>query len=133
MLVHFPVALITVGFLFDLFAFFRKEQPCLSKTGYWLSLAGAGGAIVAYLTGYFLTSQMEGEAGMMREKHEQFATATVIIVIVGAFYRILSSYRKNDSASNTYITLALSLLACIFVSVTGYLGGSLVIDYMIGL
>lgn len=40
MLVHFPIALITAGFLFDLFAVAVRKQPCLSKTGYWLKIIG---------------------------------------------------------------------------------------------
>ncbi|MFZ4522451.1 MAG: DUF2231 domain-containing protein [Bacteroidales bacterium] len=133
MLVHFPIALIAVGFLFDFLAIVVKKEPCLSKTAYWLAIIGMVGAIFAFGSGYFFTSPMEGEAGIMREKHELFATITLISIIVATSFRILVTYLKKDHISLKYLSLCLFFIAFVFVSITGYLGGVLVIDYMIGL
>ena len=133
MLVHFPIALITVGFVFDLFSAFRKNGPCLSKTGFWLETIGMAGAIVAFASGYFLTSPMEGDAGMMRDKHELFATIALITVIAATFGRMAALYLKKNSAAVRYGLLALIMTAFIFIAMPTYRGGSLVMDYMIGL
>ncbi len=133
MLVHFPIAIITVGFLFDLFALFLKKEPCLSKTGYWLEIIGMAGAVFAFGSGYFFTSPMEGEAGVVRDKHEFYATVTLISIIIATLFRIVVVYLNKETTNMKYLSLGLYFLSFVFVSITGYLGGTLVIEYMIGL
>jgi uncharacterized membrane protein len=133
MLVHFPIALITIGFLFDLISLVLKKEPCLSRAGYWLEIIGMAGAVAAYGSGYFFTGTMEGEAGIMRDKHEFFATLTLISIIIATLSRIVIDYLKKENTNLKYFALALFFLSFVFVSITGYLGGTLVIDYMIGL
>ncbi len=133
MLVHFPIALITVGFLFDLLSMIMKKEPCLSKAGFWLEVLGMAGAVFAFGTGYFFTSTMEGEAGLMRDKHELFATLALIFIIVATLCRIVSVYMNKETPGVRYMLLGLFFISFIFISITGYLGGTLVMEYMIGL
>jgi uncharacterized membrane protein len=133
MLVHFPIALITIGFFFDLFSLFLKKEPCLSKAGFWLEIIGMAGTIIAFGTGYFFTGPMEGEAGLMRDKHELFATIALISIIVATLSRIVAIYLEKVTSLVKYSLLGLFFISVIFISITGYLGGSLVMDYMIGL
>jgi uncharacterized membrane protein len=133
MVVHFPIALITVGFLSDLFTVFYKKEPCLSKMGYWLEVLGTAGAIVAYGTGYFLTSPMEGEAGLVRDRHQLFAGLSLAMIIIATIGRMVMLYQGTENTRMKFIPLGFYFLAFIFILITGYLGGSLVIDYMIGL
>ena len=51
MIVHFPIALITVGFLAEVVSLFFKSEKCLSKTGFYLMILGALSAIAAWSTG----------------------------------------------------------------------------------
>ena len=133
MLVHFPIAIIAVGFLFDLCALLFKNETWLNKAGYWLEIIGMAGAIFAFGSGYFFTSPMEGEAGIMRERHEFFATVTLISIIIATLFRIVIAYLNKETTNMKYLSLGLFFLSFVFVSITGYLGGTLVIDYMIGL
>ncbi|MEI6173158.1 MAG: DUF2231 domain-containing protein [Bacteroidota bacterium] len=133
MLVHFPIAIISVGFLFDLLSLWIKNQSWLSTAGYWLEILGMAGAVVAFGTGYFLTSPMEGEAGLMRDKHELFATFALVSIIIATLFRIVVVYLKKESSAMKYISLGLFFISFVFVSITGYLGGTLVLEYMIGL
>lgn len=133
MLVHFPIAIITVGFLFDFLALLVKKDPCLSRTGYWLEIIGMVGAIFAFGSGYFFTGEMEGEAGIMRDKHELFATLTLVSIIVATMFRVVVNYLNKETTNMKYVSLGLFFISMVFVSVTGYLGGTLVIEYMIGL
>ena len=133
MLVHFPIALITVGFLFDLLALGFKKELWMSKTGYWLEIIGMAGTVFAFGSGYFFTSPMEGEAGIMRDKHEFYATVTLIAIVVATLFRIVTDYLNKATASTKFLSLALFFISFVFVSITGYLGGTLVIDFMIGL
>lgn len=133
MMVHYPIAIITVGFFADLLSLVLKKEKWLSNMGYWLEVIGMISAIIAFGTGYFFTAPMEGEAGVMREKHEFFATITLITIILATLFRIIMNYQEKEGTSLKYVSLTLFLLAFIFVSITGFLGGSLVLNYMIGL
>jgi uncharacterized membrane protein len=133
MIVHFPIALIMTGFLFDLLSLFLKKEPCLSRAGLWLQILGMVGAIFAFGTGYFLTSSMEGEAGIMREKHEFFATIALVSIIVTTLFRIVAIYLDKKTPGIRYSLLGLYFVSAVFISITGFLGGNLVMEYMIGL
>jgi uncharacterized membrane protein len=133
MVVHFPIAIILVGFLVDISSLFITREPCLPKFGLYLEVAGMLSAIAAYGTGYYLTDQMMGEAGILRENHQLFATLTLVSIILATFFRILLVYQKKEDSQLKYLALCLFLLAFIFVIITGQLGGKLVYEHMIGL
>jgi len=133
MMVHFPIALVAVGFLADLLNLFTRKEPCLSKIGFYLEILGMAGAMVAWGTGYFLTTTMEGEAGLMRDKHELMATIALVTIIVATIARTILNYIGTEHTKFKYIPLVLYFLAFLFISYTGYLGGTLVMEYMIGL
>ena len=133
MMVHFPIAIIVIGFLTDVASLLFKKDKCLSRMGYYLAIAGMLAAIAAFGTGYFFTGTMEGEAGAMRDKHEFFATITLVSIIVTALFRILIVYQGKEETRLKYAALALFFISFLFVLYTGFLGGSLVINYMIGM
>ena len=101
--------------------------------GLYLEIIGMLAAIAAFGTGYFFTGEMEGDAGLLREKHELFATLTLITIILATFFRLLLVYQKKEDSQLKYFALCLFLLAFIFVGITGYLGGNLVYGYMVGI
>jgi uncharacterized membrane protein len=133
--VHFPIALITTGFVLDLLYLFYKKEPCISKAGYYLQILGMLSAIAAWGTGYFIagTTQMEGEAAGIKELHETFATFSLVAVIIACIARIILVYIKTENTIYRFIPFGLSLISVMLISVTGFLGGKLVIDFMIGL
>jgi len=133
MVVHFPIAIIIVGFLADLGSMVFTKEKCLSRMGFYLEILGMLAAIVAFGTGYFLTSEMEGEAGIVRNHHELFATLTLITIIVACLFRILLVYLNKEETKLKYAAMGLFLLAVVFVGITGYIGGNLVMNYMIGI
>ena len=135
LLVHFPIALITVAFLFDLVSLLYKKEPCLSKAGYYLQILGMLGAIAAWGTGYFIagTTQMEGEAMQVKGQHELFATIALIAIIIATVARIILVYQQTENTFYKYVPFGLSILSVIFITVTGFLGGKLVIDFKIGI
>jgi uncharacterized membrane protein len=133
MVVHFPIAIIIIGFLFDLSSLFLTKVKCLSTMGLYLEVIGMLGAIAAFGTGYYFTSQMEGEAGILKDQHQLFATLTLVAIILATFFRLLLVYQKKEESYLKYAALSLFLLAFIFVIITGHLGGKLVYEHMIGL
>jgi uncharacterized membrane protein len=133
MIVHFPVALIMVGFLIETLALVVKKEPCLTKTGYYLLLLGALSALAAYLTGQFFTGEMSGAAGEVKEQHELFALLTMLLMVVNAIFRSYLLIRHKETGTLRWTSYLLYLGSAIMVSITGFLGGTLVYTYMMPL
>jgi len=133
MLVHFPIALVIFGFLAELAFLFFKKEISLNKTGYYLLIVGTLAAVVAWLTGNFFTSEMDGASGKIKELHELFATITLILLLVTSVFRTTLLILKNENSALKILAFILYGLAAISVSITGYIGGSLVYNYMLGI
>jgi uncharacterized membrane protein len=134
LIVHFPVALIITGFFLDVISlFFNKKEPCLSKAGFYLMILGTLAAVAGYLTGEFFTSEMSGAAGELKERHEVFAKITMFVMIAASLLRIYLVWKKKETGSLKWLVFALFFIATATVGYTGFLGGSLVYDFMIGI
>ena len=133
MLVHFPIALIAIGFLSELVYLFVKKEVCLTKMGYYLLMVGTIAACATWLSGNLFTSEMAGAAGDVRETHELFATITVILLIITSTLRSFSLFLKKETPIIKNIVFVLYALAAAGVSITGFFGGTLVYSYMMPL
>ena len=133
MLVHFPIALIVVGFIFDIASILYKKEACLSTLGFYLLMLGTLAAIAALFTGVFFTAEMTETAGAVKDTHELFAWITVGNLIVLSAFRILLKAQNKGNTNLKWIAFALYGLAAISVSVTGFYGGTLVYNYMMPL
>lgn len=131
MVVHFPIALILVGFMAELFYLFFRKEPFLQAASFWLFCAGAVTAALAYASGLFLTKELYGEAGVVQSSHELFAELTVIIALVGAAFKIYLKAEGKENGFLKWIAFAFYAATTIFVSITGYYGGVLVYGYLI--
>ena len=132
MTVHFPIALIMVGFIIDLISVFNRKDPCLSKMGYYLEIIGMFATIIAFGTGYYFTSTLAGEAGLVQQEHKLFAILTLIFIIVATTLRVIIVYVNKERSYWKWVVLCLYLCAFIFVIYTGHLGGYLVQDFLMG-
>lgn len=138
MLVHFPVALLMVGFLFSTVGLFCKQcckcgcstdsgnPSCIMRAGYWLLVLGALGAVASVLSGMIFTEPMQGIMGEKRSVHQLFAIMTMSVSIVSAAimtYYIYSAKRTRPVLIIGYILYAATM---ILVAITGHLGGAMV-------
>jgi uncharacterized membrane protein len=131
MIVHFPVALITVGFLAEVVSLFFKSEKCLSKTGFYLMVLGALAAIVAWTTGQLFTSEpAQGEIVRVFEKHETGALTTMILMIIGSAFRIWLVLQKKEETQLKWVAFGFYFLAFAAVTFTGFMGGTMVYNYM---
>ena len=132
MIVHFPIALIMVGFTAEIFSLFFKSEKCLSKTGFWLMILGTVAAIAAWVSGQLFTSH-PFDSGFMRlfEKHEKGALITMIVMVIGLIFRIWLIARKKEATILKWIAFGFYALGFIAVSVTGFVGGKMVYDFLI--
>lgn len=133
MLVHFPIALVLVGFLAECAAVYYKKDAHFEKMGYYLLLLGTIAAGVALLSGALFTGEMQGAAGTVQETHELFAWITLCLLITTSLIRILSNDKLEEKSLVKWLAFALYGLAAISVGITGFYGGTLVFDYMMPL
>jgi uncharacterized membrane protein len=132
MMVHFPIALVTFGYLAELGSIFIKKDLSLSKISLYLLVFGTLSAIIAYLTGQIFTADMSGAAEGVRSWHETFAGITLGLLLITTAFRSYFCY-KGDCAKLKWFTFTLYSVATLTVSITGYLGGTLVYNYMMPL
>jgi uncharacterized membrane protein len=133
-IVHFPIALITVGFIAEVVSLFFRSEKCLSKTGFYLMVLGSLAAIAAWATGQLFTEEpTQGEILKAFEKHETGALITMMLIVTGTLIRIWLMVKKREETSLKWISFAFYLLAFAAVTFTGYMGGTMVYNFMIGL
>jgi uncharacterized membrane protein len=134
LLVHFPVALITVGFIAEVVSLFFKNEKCLSKTGFYLMVLGTLAAIVAWLTGQLFTIEpTQGAIVNVFKKHEAGAFVTIILMIIGSTFRIWLVVKKKEETQLKWVVFCLYLLGFAAVTFTGFMGGTMVYNFMMAL
>ncbi len=134
MLVHFPIALITIGFFADVLSlFFNKKEPCLSKVGFYLMIVGTLGAVAAFLSGEYFTHEYNGVLGELKENHELFCKIAMYVMIAASLIRIYLVWKKKTYGGLKWLVFGLYFVATVSVGYGGLLGGTMVYNYMIGL
>jgi len=129
-IVHFPIALIIVGFLADIVSLFFKDEKCLSRTGFYLMLTGTIAAIAAWSSGQLFTEHpTEGEFVKVFTRHETGATITMILLIIGSVFRTWLVIKKREETQLKWMTFSIYLLAVVSITYTGYMGGTMVYGF----
>lgn len=133
MVIHFPIALILVGFLSEIIALIIKK-PFFAEAAFYLLLLGASGAIVAYISGSYAGDGMtDGILQKPMELHEEAATITLWLAIITALYRVALYYFKYHKTWTIWVGLMLFVALVGSVGRTGYLGGQLVFQHGAGI
>lgn len=131
-IIHFPIALLLVGFLSELLALFIKKD-FLKNTAFYLLLLGALGAIAAYVSGNYAGDGIEeGPLKIPMELHEQAALITLWLAIITALFSVLIYYFKIQNSKAKWAGILLYALLAVSVARTGYLGGQLVFSHGVG-
>ncbi|MDP3914110.1 MAG: DUF2231 domain-containing protein [Bacteroidota bacterium] len=132
MIIHFPIALLMVGFLSEIITIFSKKE-FFSNAAFYLLLLGAMGATAAYLSGSYAGEGIEdGPLKIPMELHEQAATITLWLAIVTALFRVIIFYFKYNRSWTKWLGIILFLALVGAVARTGYLGGQLVYSHGAG-
>jgi uncharacterized membrane protein len=133
MVIHFPIALIFVGFLSEIIALFTKKQ-FFNNAAFYLLLLGALGAIVAYISGSYAGDGMtDGILQAPMELHEEAATITLWLAIITALYRVALYYFKYSKSWTKWVGIILFTALTASIARTGYLGGQLVFQHGAGI
>jgi uncharacterized membrane protein len=135
MLVHFPIALLIVGFLADITGEFYKKEKCLHKIGFILQILGTLGVIAAFITGDNFTNweAFQGATKDAFELHQDAAILTIWIAIVAVLVRILIMMMQRFTGWTKWVTLLLYFAAVVAIGYTGLMGGNLVLNFLMGI
>ncbi len=133
MIVHFPIALLIIGFLFDITGLFIKRN-FFSWAGFSLLILGGLGIVAALLSGNLAGSGI-AEEGMLKqalETHKNAALITVWLVIATVVFRSLLVLFKKYTGLLRVAAFALFLISVLSIARTGYYGGELVYKHAAG-
>ena len=126
MLVHFPIALALVAFLFNIASYFIKKE-WLNISSVTLSVLATLGAIAAILSGFLFTKPVAGLAASMKADHVMYAITSTVFLFIAAALGLVWILKETKSKLAYWYTLFM-LLSAIGISLTGMEGGSIVYD-----
>lgn len=132
MTVHFPIALLLVGFIAEFTYLFIQKNRLFSEASFWLLSIGTVGAVASYVSGAFITGDLRGAAGVQQNTHEFYAEITVISSLICTVFKIYLKAEKKEDSNLKWIGLIMYAIAALSVGITGYHGGVLVYDYLLG-
>ncbi len=131
-IIHFPIALLMVGFLSELIGVI-SQKVFFKNAAFYLLLLGALGAISAYVTGSYAGEGVEeGPLKIPMDLHEQAALITLWLSIITALFSVLINYFKIQNTKAKWVGVLLYALLAVSVGRTGYLGGQLVFSHGAG-
>ena len=129
-IVHFPVALLTVGFFCDAAGVLLRRDHLL-RTGYLLLVLGAVSAIAAALTGNAAednAARVPGIAAAL-EQHESISTAATWLAIGLALFRTHLTVRRKFAGNLRFAYLVVAAATAVLIAVSGYTGGRMSYEY----
>ncbi len=131
LLVHLPIALLTISFLFDALGLLTKKQE-LERTAWWTLLAGTIGLAATVVSG-LLAEKTVSIADFARE---HFETHEQIAFIVASIYSVLLLWRIAGGTSlpkqKEWLFVGLSLAGVILIWTGAWYGGELVYRFGVG-
>lgn len=133
MIVHFPIALLLVGFLFEIMSLFIKKE-FFGTASFYLLILGTLGVIGAYISGDMAGDGIS-ETGMLKtalETHEEAALIALWTATAAAIFRIAFVILNRKVQILKWVSFILFLCGAIAVGRTGYYGGQLVYKYAAG-
>ena len=132
MFIHFPIALLIVGFLSEVISLFSKKE-FFKKGGFYLLILGTLGTIASYLSGNAAGEGMEeGPLEKVMELHEQAATITLWLTVITAIVYVTVFIFQYKQSWIKIVSIILFAAVIGGIARTGYLGGQLVYKHGAG-
>jgi uncharacterized membrane protein len=133
MLVHFPIALLIVGFLCEMVSLFYKTA-FFRQGALFLLILGTLGSIASFFAGKAAGDGMdEGSLGIAMEQHKQAAILSLWLTIVTAVLYLAVYFLQNKKVWVKVLSVLMFALVIGAIGRTGYLGGQLVFKHGAGI
>jgi len=120
LMVHFPIGLLIVAFIFELLTFNKKRQGLRQGITYMVYI-GALFAVLSALFGWLLKTK-EDYTGELVDNHQYTGLATAVLAVITAFI-LKNSLKKSPIKLTAYRTMLATTV--ILLSVAGHLGANL--------
>ncbi|HWR08303.1 DUF2231 domain-containing protein [Sporomusa sp.] len=132
-LIHFPIALLLIGFLFDILSTVLKRNS-LRSAGWWCLLVGGVSLAAAIGSGVYAesTAGHNDASHVIMERHKQIeyvATALFGLLLV---WRSLRKTMLPQSMVQLAVYYAIGVFAIGTMAYGAHLGGRLVYEYGVG-
>jgi len=133
MIVHFPIALLIVGFFADLIGLLFNKN-FFNKVGFYLLILGTIGVIAAYFSGDFAGDGVveAGSLGQALETHESAALLSLWLMVGAALVRIGAVIFNKYKGIIKLTAILLFFIGVLSIARTGYYGGELVFKHAAG-
>lgn len=132
MVIHFPIALLMIGFLSELLGHLLRK-PFFNQAAFYLLILGTFGTIIAYLSGDAAGEGMEeGTLGKAIGMHEEAAIVTLWLAIGTSLVYTTILFFKVHHKWFKLISFVLFAAVIGAVTRTAYLGGQLVYKHGAG-
>jgi uncharacterized membrane protein len=133
MIVHFPIALIIVGFASELIGAITKRD-FFTRSALYLLILGALGVIAAYVSGNLAGDGVE-ETGALKtalDSHESAADLAIWVILILTGVRLLMALKGWLAGWRRWAAVALLAVGVAVISRVGYYGGELVFKHAAG-
>jgi len=132
-LIHFPIVLLPLSAGMDLCALWRDRRDW-HNMAYALWILGVVGALAAVISGNAAAAEywQDAKVGAAISKHEDWATATLILAIVVLLGRLPLHLKQDLTRRRLAGWIVAALAVCALGWATGYWGGELVYGYGVG-
>lgn len=128
--VHFPLALLSVGVIFDLLGYSLRKSS-LANVGWWCFALGVVSAIITVITGLQAeaTVSLSPEAHEVLEQHEHFQIYSTVVLTGLLIWR---SIKRGGLPKPNVVYLAIAVIAVGAILFGAHYGGQLVYQYGVG-
>jgi uncharacterized membrane protein len=133
-IVHFAVALIIIGVIFDILGFLLKKDS-LKHAGFWTILVGAfavwGAAISGHQAEELVEEAIKGtEAYKILEQHEELGELLPWLTTFLALFRVFIYFKPNNLLFGLYLLVGIVIAG--LIGFQGRIGGDLVYKHGVG-
>ena len=132
-IVHFPIVLIPLGVVVDLFALMKKREDW-HVFAYNLTLAGTVAALVAVLTGNVAAESYREQSNLLAplESHEDTATLALLLMLAVVLGRMPLQLQQRFEGWPIRAWIGAAVVGSALVWLASLYGGNLVYDYGVG-
>ncbi len=133
--VHFPIALLMVAALFDVYGVIRSLKQH-TWTAYVLQLMAGTSAILAAVSGNLAETAVVNRESLHKsviasfDRHVSLGNAMVWIIVLVAVGRTFAVLEKKEWALKGWVFPAISTCLALLILATGLLGGELSRDIL---
>lgn len=131
MVVHFTISIIWLAGLLGLIGLFRREDTFWAKAFTLFLGLGILATLAAGVAGVISESydKIPQAVGVMLANHKRDGELTGVFVVIAFIVQLLHGRLQKVS----WIAFIACLIAVVLVSITGYIGGSMVYDHGLGI